>query len=70
MFRVFAMILGLDKFFDDLEKYEEQLYCSECGEDDKKTFHYSRTTSNADVWWCQNCKREEVVSKRPNEYNY
>lgn len=61
---------GLDKYFEDLEKYENSLYCSECGEDDNKLFYYRRTTSNAEVWWCDNCNREEVVSKKPNEDRY
>lgn len=61
---------GLDKYFEDLEKYENSLYCSECGEYDNKLFNYRRTTSNAEVWWCDNCKQEKVISKKPNEDRY
>jgi hypothetical protein len=61
---------GLDKYFEDLEKYEDSLYCSECGEDNNKIFYFRRTTSNSEVWWCENCKREEVTSKSPKEDNY
>jgi hypothetical protein len=61
---------GLDKYFEDLENYEDNLYCSECGSDDNSIFSYSRTTSNSEVWWCKNCKREESMSKKPNEDLY
>ncbi len=61
---------GLDKYFEDLESYEDNLCCSKCGSDDNSIFSYSRTCSNSEVWWCKNCKREESMSKKPNEDLY
>jgi len=62
--------MSLNKYFDDLEEYENSLYCSECGGDKKDGFHYSRTCSSGEVYYCQLCKTEKQVSNRPNEDNY
>lgn len=61
---------GLDKYFDDLERYEDELYCSHCGNSSKKTFNYRRTVANGQVFFCYMCKEENVVSNKPNEDDY
>ena len=61
---------GVDKYLIDLEAYEESLYCSSYGNDSKKTFNYQRTVSNGEVYWCNRCKTENLVSHKPNEDNY
>jgi hypothetical protein len=50
---VSSSIFGnLDKYFEDLQNYEDELYCSNCGNDAKKTFNYIRTVANG-VYWCK-----------------
>ena len=68
---VSSSIFGnLDKYFEDLQNYEDELYCSNCGNDSKKTFNYIRTVANGEVYWCKRCKTENLVSEKPNEDNY
>lgn len=68
---VSSSIFGnLDKYFEDLQNYEDELYCSNCGNDSKKTFNYIRTVANGEVYWCKKCKTENLVSEKPNEDNY
>jgi hypothetical protein len=40
---------NLDKYFEDLQNYEDELYCSNCGNDSKKTFNYIRTVANGSL---------------------
>lgn len=61
---------GLDKFFSDLERYENDLYCDECGEEDKTNFVYQRTCASGEVWHCKTCNQEHVKGVKPNEDNY
>ena len=61
---------GIDKYFQDLEKWENSFYCNECGSDKVTDFSYSRTVSNGEVHACKNCKTETVVSEKPNEDKY
>jgi len=62
-----AEIPDIEKDFDkDMERYEESLYCSECGNDDKKTFNYSRTVANGEVWNCKICDKENLTPEKPN----
>jgi hypothetical protein len=37
---------GINKYFEDLEKWENSFYCTECGNDDKKEFIYERGVAN------------------------
>lgn len=68
---VSSSIFGnLDKYFEDLQNYEDELYCSNCGNDSKKKFNYIRTVANGEVYWCNRCKTENLVSEKPNEDNY
>lgn len=60
----------MDKYFDDLEEYENDLYCSECGNDSKATFTYSRTVANGEVWYCKRCQKENLTLNKPNEDDY
>lgn len=57
-------------FFKCLEEYNDQLFCRECGNDSKRTFVYSRTVANGEVWLCKKCKMEKLCSEKPNEDNY
>jgi hypothetical protein len=61
---------GIDKYFDDLEKWESRFYCNECGCDDIKDFAYDRTVANGEVWHCKHCKTEAILGNKPNEDNY
>lgn len=61
---------GLDKYFEDLQNYEDELYCSRCGNESKKTFTYSRTVANGEVFFCRRCKEENLVGNKPNEDDY
>ena len=61
---------GLDKYFEDLQEYEDNLYCSHCGNSSKKTFTYSRTVANGEVFFCHRCKEENLVGNKPNEDDY
>jgi hypothetical protein len=61
---------NLDKYFEDLQNYEDELYCSNCGNDSKKTFNYIRTVANGEVFCCKRCNTENLVSEKPNEDNY
>jgi len=54
-------------YCDDIEKYELELYCHECGQED---LAYDRTVSNAEIWHCKKCKSEVQVSHKPNEDDY
>ena len=60
----------IKNYEDDLEEYEENLYCSRCGNDSKESFTYYRTVANGDVYWCEKCKEENLVGNKPNEDNY
>ncbi len=62
--------VGLDKYFEDLEDYHDSLYCTHCGNEDRKTFTYSRSVSNGEVFFCGNCNKENCVKNKPNEDNY
>jgi hypothetical protein len=50
--RLLAVVFfgNLDKYFEDLQNYEDELYCSNCGNDSKKTFNYIRTVANGEVY--------------------
>jgi late competence protein required for DNA uptake (superfamily II DNA/RNA helicase) len=62
--------MSLDNYFDDLAEYQEDLFCNQCGESDKRIFNYIRTVSNGEVFYCQHCDVEKIVSNKPNEDNY
>lgn len=57
----------MKNYFDDIEKYDAELYCNECGSD---KIAYDRTVSNGEVWHCKNCKKEIMTSHKPNEDDY
>lgn len=59
-----------NSYFEDLEKWENEFYCNECGCDKVTGFYYDRTVANGEVWICKNCKTEDLVSEKPNEDNY
>jgi hypothetical protein len=61
---------GIDKYFEDLEKWENSFYCNECGCDKITDFAYDRTVSNGEVWHCKHCKTETIVDNKPNEDRY
>jgi len=61
---------GIDKYFDDLEKYENRFYCNECGCNDISDFAFERNVSNGQVWHCKSCKTELVTGHKPNEDKY
>jgi len=62
---------GIDKYLDDLDKWEKSFYCNECGNDNHTVdFSYSRTVANGDVYICRNCRTESVFGHKPNEDNY
>lgn len=58
----------MDKYFEDLERYEEELYCPHCG--DNSALSYSRTVANGEVWYCRNCKEETMSGNKPREDDY
>jgi transcription elongation factor Elf1 len=60
------------KDFDkDLQRYESQLYCTDCGNDKvDKTFIYNRTVANGEVWNCKECGKENLTDEKPNADNY
>lgn len=60
---------GIGKYFEDLERYEDELFCTECG-NDTKTFKHSRSVVHGEVWFCENCCIEKLVGKKPNEDDY
>jgi len=60
----------VDKYLIALKAYKESLYCSSCGNDNNKTFFYQRTVANGEVYWCNRCKTENLVSHQPNEDNF
>jgi transcription elongation factor Elf1 len=55
-------------FFKDIDEYEKQFYCNECGE--HQYFNYDRTVSNGEIWNCGNCETELIVNEKPNEDDY
>jgi hypothetical protein len=61
---------GLDKYFEDLEKWEHSFYCNECGCDEISDFAYDRTMSSGEVWHCKRCKTETITGNKPNEDDY
>lgn len=61
---------GIDKYFDDLEKWENGFYCNECGCDKMTDFVYDRTVANGEVWHCKNCKTDTIAGNKPNEDRY
>ena len=65
-----AVFSGMDKYFDDLDKYENDFNCNECGFEGVSEFAFERKVSNGEVWHCKNCKAEKVVGHKPNEDNY
>lgn len=65
-----VLFCGLDKYFEDLQEYDGNLYCSQCNNDSKKTFTYSRTVANGEVFFCHRCKYENLVGNKPNEDDY
>jgi len=65
------VLLGrLDKYFEDLQEYEDSLFCSHCNNHSKKTFTYSRTVANGEVFFCHRCREENLVGNKPNEDDY
>lgn len=61
---------NLDKYFEDLQHYEDELYCLHCSNHSKKKFTYSRTVANGEVFFCHRCKEENLVDNKPNEDDY
>lgn len=61
---------GINKYFEDLDKWENSFYCNECGCDKITDFAYDRTVANGQVWHCKRCKTETVVGDKPDEDNY
>jgi len=61
---------GMDKYFDDLTKYENDFNCNECGFEGISEFGFERKVSNGEVWNCKHCNAEKVVGHKPNEDNY
>jgi hypothetical protein len=61
---------SMDKYFIDLEAYEESFCCNECSNDRKSEFTYQRSVSNGEVWLCKFCKSEILPTHKPNEDNY
>jgi len=57
-------------FDTDIEKYENELYCSMCGNDDKKTFIYDRSVANGEIWNCKDCGKENIVNHEPKADDY
>jgi hypothetical protein len=60
----------LDRFEQDLQNYYDELYCSHCNNSSNKTFTYSRTVANGEIYFCNRCKEENLISNKPNEDNY
>jgi hypothetical protein len=42
----------------------DELYCSNCGNDSKKTFNYIRTVANGSLLVCKRCKTENLVREK------
>jgi hypothetical protein len=61
---------GMERYFEDLQNYEDSLCCVQCDNDEKKTFTYSRTHATGQVFFCHLCKEETCVRNKPNEDNY
>ena len=61
---------GIDKYFEDFDKWEHSFYCNECGCDKITDFAYDRTVANGEVWHCKHCKTETVTGNKPNEDRY
>ena len=57
----------LSDFFEDIEKWETEFYCNECGCDKSTDFAFDRSVSNGEVWHCKHCQTEILVSHKPNE---
>jgi len=63
----YIWIMKKKDYFKDVEKYDLELYCHECGSEE---IAYDRTCSNCEVWHCKVCKLEIQTSHKPNEDNY
>ena len=62
---------SLGKYEKDLQQYEDSLYCTDCGNDKvDKTFIYSRTVANGEIWDCRECGKENMSNQKPNPDNY
>lgn len=56
-------------YFDDMEKWESEFECNECGEYEQKKFTYNRTAANGEEWICK-CGKDNLFNEKPNEDNY
>lgn len=61
--------MGAD-YFTDLDVYEYEFECNECGNSGIENFNYMRTVANGEVWRCRTCKNELLTMNKPNEDNY
>jgi DNA-directed RNA polymerase subunit RPC12/RpoP len=61
---------SINRYFDDLEEWENSFSCNECGCDNITDFTYDRTVANGEVWICKYCKTERLVKNKPNEDRY
>jgi len=57
----------MNDFFEELEKWEKEFHCNECGELNQKEFGFDRTVSNGEIWICNNCDNKILVSHQPIE---
>lgn len=61
---------GIDRYLEDLEKWENSFHCNECGCNEMEDFNYQRTVANGEGWVCKQCKTETIQGNKPNEDNY
>lgn len=59
-----------NKFWVDMERWQNSFQCKECGADEQSDFIYDRTVANGEVWKCKHCSTEALVGNQPNEHNY
>lgn len=57
----------MGNYLKDLEEWENDFHCDECGNHDHKHFTYDRTFADGEVWHCDDCGIEIIVDEMPEE---
>lgn len=63
-------LTGINRYYYDLDQYEDSFSCTNCEAEGEANFIYKATYANGEEWTCSHCGMSIMVSERPNEDNY
>lgn len=61
---------GVYAYLEALKKFENSIYCNECGNSHSSNFIYWATYASGELWICKVCRNEVYTGNKPNEDHY